>query len=50
MKNSKTRGWLYRLGRLLGDYQAASRGRPGKRLLRRAAGKVTGRALRKLFK
>ncbi|NLX91896.1 MAG: hypothetical protein GXZ07_10015 [Firmicutes bacterium] len=50
---NKTRGFLYTLARLLGDFQAISSGSPkkiGKRIARRAAGKVTGRAFRKLFK
>lgn len=43
---------LYWLARLLGDVTAVSRGPTalGKRLLRRAAGRVTGRALRRLFR
>jgi hypothetical protein len=47
---SKTRGFLYDLARFLGDYQAVRRGRIGKRLARRAAGKVTGRGLGRLFR
>lgn len=34
------RSWLYRLGRLMGDVNAIKRGRIGKRVARRAAGKV----------
>ena len=45
-----TRGWLYKLARLLGDVNAVKKGKVGKRIARRAAGKVTGRGLRKLFK
>lgn len=44
------RSFLYRLARIIGDFQAASRGRIGRRIGRRAAGKVTGRLLGKLFK
>ncbi len=53
MSINKTRGILYTLARLLGDFQAISSGNPkkmGKRVARRAAGKATGRAFRKLFK
>lgn len=45
MSISKTRGWLYWLGRILGDFQAIRRGRIGQRLARRAAGRLTGRGL-----
>ena len=41
---------LYGLARLLGDVQAVRRGTVGKRIVRRAAGKATGRAMRKLLK
>lgn len=44
------RSFLYTLARLLGDVNAVSKGRVGRRLGRRAAGKITGRGLRKLFK
>ncbi len=53
MSISKTRGFLYWLAKLLGDWQAISSGsgkKMAKRVGRRAAGKATGRALRKLFK
>lgn len=50
MSISKTRGLLYQIARLLGDFQAARKGRIGKRLARRAAGRATGRVLRKLFR
>ena len=43
------RGWLYRLARFLGDVEAVRKGRVGRRIARRAAGKLTGRVLRKLF-
>jgi hypothetical protein len=46
----KTRGFLYRLARFLGDVSAVKKGTVGKRIARRATGKLTGRALRKLFK
>jgi len=50
MSISKSRGFLYRLAKFLGDWQAVSSGRIGRRIGRRAAGKVTGKGLRKLFK
>ena len=50
MSIDKTRGILYRLARLLGDLSAIFKGKPGKRITRRATGKATGKALRKLFK
>jgi hypothetical protein len=53
MSVHKTRGFLYNLARLLGDYQAVSSGSPkkmAKRVGRRIAGRATGKALRKLFK
>jgi hypothetical protein len=46
----KTRGVLYQLARFHGDYQAIKNGRIGKRIVRRAAGRVTGRGLRRLFR
>jgi hypothetical protein len=50
---SKTREILYQIARLLGDVSAITSGSPkkmAKRAGRRTAGKVTGRAMRKLFK
>jgi hypothetical protein len=47
---NRTRSALYSLARFLGDYQAVKRGRVGKRLARRAAGRVTGRGLGRLFR
>ena len=44
------RGFLYWLGKLLGDINAVQKGRVGRRIGRRAAGKLTGRGLGKLFK
>ena len=45
-----TRGILYTLARLMGDMTAVKKGSVGKRVGPRAAGKVTGRALGRLFK
>jgi len=50
MTLSSFRGFLYQLAKLLGDILAVKKGRVGKRTVRRAAGKVTGRGLRRLFK
>lgn len=50
MSISKTRGLLYQIARLLGDFQAVRRGLVGRRVARRVAGRSTGRALRRLFK
>jgi len=50
MSIGKTRGFLYTLARLLGDVNAVNKGKVGRRIARRAAGKVTGRSLGKLFK
>jgi hypothetical protein len=47
---NKTRSFLYQLARLLGDANAAKKGRIGRRLVRRAAGRATGRGMRRLFK
>jgi hypothetical protein len=41
---------LRSLAPFFGDYQAVKNGRIGKRLARRAAGKVTGRGLGRLFR
>ncbi len=45
-----TRGLLYKLARLLGDINAVQKGKVGRRIGRRTAGRATGRTLRKLFK
>ncbi len=50
MSIGKTRGFLYTLARILGDVNAVKKGKVGKRVARRGAGKVTGRGLGKLFK
>lgn len=44
------RSFLYLLARLLGDLNAVSRGRVGRRMGRRVAGRISGHVLRKLFK
>ena len=50
MSINKTRSWLYRIARILGDVNAIKKGLIARRIARRAAGKVTGRMLGKLFK
>ena len=47
---TKTRGFLYLLAKFLGDFQAARKGRVGKRIARRAAGRGTGKAFQRIFK
>ncbi len=47
---SQVRGFLYTLARLLGDLASVKKGKTGKRIARRAAGKGTGKALRSFFK
>jgi hypothetical protein len=44
------RGFLYWLARVLGDVNAVKKGKVGRRLGRRIAGKITGRGLRGIFK
>ena len=41
---------LYTLAKLMGDYNAVKKGKVGNRVVRRVAGKATGKAMRKLFK
>ncbi|HEX67457.1 MAG TPA: hypothetical protein ENG13_00100, partial [bacterium] len=43
---SKLRRELYRLARILGDIEAISKGKAGKRIQRRIAGKMAGKALK----
>ncbi len=49
-EGAKVRSFLYKLARLLGDVNAVKKGRVGKRVARRAAGRMTGKGMRKLFK
>jgi len=44
----RIRGVLYWLARLLGDITAVRKGKAGRRIIRRIAGKASGRILRKL--
>jgi len=47
---SKARNSLYKTARILGDVQAISEGKVGKRIIRRLAGRTTGRLLGKIFR
>jgi hypothetical protein len=49
MTVARTRSVLYRLARLLGDYQAIRRSTVGRRAARRVYGRATGRLARRLF-
>ena len=44
------RSFLYALARFLGDVNAVKKGKVGKRLLRRAAGRSVGKILWRLFR
>ena len=44
------RSSLYKIARIMGDVNAVKKGKVGKRVVRRGAGKATGRTLRKLIK
>jgi hypothetical protein len=50
MSIGKARSMLYRVARILGDLNAILRGTVGRRIGRRAAGKVTSRWLSRMFK
>lgn len=50
MKVYQFRGFLYWLARLLGDINAVQKGKIGRRIGRRIAGKATGRIMRSIFK
>lgn len=44
------RSSLYKVARIMGDVNAVKKGKLGKRVARRVAGKGTGKALGRLFK
>jgi len=44
------RSALYTIARLMGDANAIKKGKVGKRVVRRAAGKAAGRTMRKVLK
>ena len=50
VKISRVRSLLYWLARLLGDLSAVSKGTVGKRIVRRLAGKASGRLLGRLIR
>ena len=50
MSINKTRSVLYRIARILGDVQAVTKGRVGRRVARRMTGRAASRFLRNLFK
>ena len=50
MSINSTRSLLYQVARLLGDVNAAQKGKVGKRIGRRLAGRITGRGLSRLFR
>jgi hypothetical protein len=50
MSINKIRKALYLTAKILGDINAVKKGKVGKRIGRRFAGKATGRMLRKFFK
>lgn len=52
LRVGQVRSFLYGLARLLGDVSAISKGPTavGRRVVRRVAGRATGRVLRRLFK
>ena len=47
---TRFRGFLYGLARLLGDVNAVRKGRMGRRIAWRLAGKMTGRVLGKMLR
>lgn len=44
------RSLLYWLAKMLGDWNAVKKSRVGKRVLRRGAGKLTGKWMGKMFR
>lgn len=44
------RGFLYWLAKILGDVNAVKRGKIGQRIVNRAAGKLAGRAMGKVWR
>lgn len=50
MSISKARGLLYKLAKWLGDANAVSKGRVGRRVGRRIYGKATGKVARRIFR
>ncbi|MEG8945781.1 hypothetical protein [Rosettibacter firmus] len=50
MTINSLRNILYTLARLLGDVNAIKKGKIGERILRRSAGRITGKFLQKIFR
>ncbi len=50
MKINKIRSFLYKTSKYQGDVNAVQKGSIGKRIMRRAAGKASGKLMRKIFK
>ena len=44
------RSWLYKIAALMGDVNAVKKDKVGRRVGRRAAGRMTGKGLGRLFK
>lgn len=50
MNINKVRSFLYKTSKYLGDVNAVQKGTIGKRIMRRAAGKASGKLMKKIFK
>ncbi len=50
MNINKIRSFLYKTSKYLGDVNAVQKGTIGKRIMRRAAGKTSGKLMKKLSK
>lgn len=50
MNINKLRSFLYKTSKYLGDVNAVQKGTIGKRIMRRAAGKASGKLMKKIFK
>ncbi|MEK5008769.1 hypothetical protein MHI11_16585 [Bacillus sp. FSL K6-3312] len=50
MNINKLRSFLYKTSKYLGDVNAVQKATIGKRIMRRAAGKASGKLMKKIFK
>ncbi len=50
MNINNIRSFFYKTLKYLGDVNAVQKGTIGKRIMRRAAGKTTGKLMKKIFK
>lgn len=50
MNINRLRSFLYKTSKYLGDVNAVQKGTIGKRIMRRAAGKASGKLMKKIFK